>query len=156
MKYIALILALFLSACSTKTYERTQTKIITIKSPKIKFSDVGYLRNSDKSLELELFVAGKCIERITINHLVCVSDGCKSKSAFNEEYLSGFYPEDTMQNLLLAHPIYDGKNMQKTADGFEQKIQDSKVDISYKVSAHAVLFKDRTNGIIFSIKDLDE
>ncbi len=156
MKYIALILALFFSACSTKNYERTQTKIITIKSPKIKYSDAGYLRNSGKSLELELFVAGKSIEKITINHLICTSEGCKSKSSFNQEYLNGAYPEDTMQNMLLSHPIYGGVNMKKTAEGFEQKIKNAQVDISYRADAHGVFFKDRANDIIFNIKDADE
>ncbi len=156
MKYIALILALFLSACSTKTYERTQTKIITIKSPKIKFSDAGYLRNSDKTIELELFMAGRSIEKISVNHMICTSEGCMSKSGFNKDYLHSSYPDDTMQNMLLSRAIYDGKNVTKTADGFEQKIKSSQVDIIYRVDSHGVFFKDRANGIIFSIKDIDE
>ena len=69
MKYILISFILLFSACSTKNYEVTQTKIIIIKSPKLKFADVGYIRNSDKSIEMELFVAGQAIEKITINHL---------------------------------------------------------------------------------------
>lgn len=156
MKYILLIFALFFSACSIKNYEHTQTKIITIKSPKIKFSDVGYLRNSDKSIELELFMAGKSIEKITVNHLICTSEGCMSKSGFNKDYLNTAYPDDIMQNMLLSHVIYDGKNLTKTTDGFEQHIRDEDVDIVYRVNSHALYFKDRKNGIIFNIKDIDE
>lgn len=156
MKYIILIIAIFFSGCGTKNYDRTQTKIITIKSPKIKYSDAGYLRNSGKSLELELFIAGKSIEKISVNHLICTSEGCKSKSSFNEEYLSASYPQDTMQNMLLSHPIYDGENLKKTKEGFEQKIKNAHVDISYRVDAHGVFFKDRANDIIFNIKDMDE
>jgi len=156
MKYILLVFTLFFSACSIKDYEHTQTKIITIKSPKIKFSDVGYLRNSEKSIELELFMAGKSIEKIAINHLVCVSEGCMSKSGFNKDYLNSAYPDDTLQNILLSKAIYDEANMSRTADGFTQKIQDEDVDISYRVERRGVFFKDRKNGIIFNIKDLDE
>lgn len=156
MKYILLIIALFFSACSVKNYEQTQTKIITIKSPKIRYSDAGYLRNSGKTLELELFMAGKSIEKITVNHLICTSEGCMSKSGFNKDYLHVSYPDDTMQNMLLSHAIYDGKNLTKTDDGFEQHVKDEHVDIIYKVDAHAVYFKDRKNGIIFKIKDTDE
>lgn len=156
MKYILLIIALFFSACSVKDYERTQTKIITIKSPKIKYSDAGYLRNSGKTLELELFIAGKSIEKITVNHLICTSEGCMSKSGFNKDYLNTAYPDDIMQNMLLSHVIYDGKNITKTTDGFEQYIRDEHVDIVYRVDSHAVYFKDRKNGIIFKIKDTDE
>ncbi|MDD5399714.1 MAG: hypothetical protein PHQ93_00810 [Sulfurimonas sp.] len=156
MKYILLIFVLLFSACGTKKYEQTQTKIITIKSPKIKFSDVGYLRNSDKSVELELFMAGKCIEKIAVNHLICTSTGCMSKSGFNKDYLNQIYPDDIMQNMLLSHAIYNGKNLVKTDGGFEQQIKDETVDIFYKVDSHGVQFKDKKNDIIFKIKDTDE
>lgn len=156
MKYIILLIVLFFSACGTKSYEQTQTKIVTIKSPKIKFSDVGYLRNSDKSIELELFMAGKCIEKIAVNHLICTSDGCMSKSGFNKDYLTQIYPDDTMQNMLLSHAIYGGKNLKKTDDGFEQQIKDENVDIFYKVDAKSLLFRDKKNDIIFKIRDTDE
>ncbi|MCK4974689.1 MAG: hypothetical protein KAR81_05510 [Sulfurimonas sp.] len=153
MKYILLIFILIFTACSSRSYEKTETKIIIIKSPKIKFADLGYVRNSDEKIELELFIAGKCIETITVNHLICVSEGCMSKSGFNEDYLNEAYPDDTLQNILLARPIYDGKDLQKTADGFEQHVQNQHVDISYRVDSHVTFFKDRKNNIIFKIKD---
>jgi len=156
MKYIVLIFILFFSACSTKYYEHTQTKIITIKSPKIKFSDVGYVRNSDQSIELELFMAGKSIEKITINHLICTSEGCMSKSRFNKEYLNEVYPGDIMQNMLLSCAIFDGKNLIKTESGFEQHIVDKDVDIVYKVDSYSVYFKDKKNSIIFKMRGIDE
>jgi hypothetical protein len=153
MKYILLAFILIFSACSTKNYDKTETKIIIIKSPKIKFSDLGYVRSSDEKIELELFLAGTCIETITVNHLVCTSEGCMSKSGFNEEYLSKSYPDDTLGNILLARPIYDSKDMQKTADGFEQHVKNEDVDIMYRVDSHVTFFKDRKNNIIFKIKD---
>ena len=118
MKYTLLIFMLIFSSCSVKNYEKTESKIIIIKSPKIKFADLGYIRNSDKKIDLEFFIAGKVVEKISINHLICVKDGCMSKSGFNEDYLHFSYPDDTLQNILLARAIYDNKNIQKTADGF--------------------------------------
>ncbi|QOY52339.1 hypothetical protein [Candidatus Sulfurimonas baltica] len=156
MKYLLPIFILFFSACSVKNYDVTQTKIIIIKSPKIKFSDLGYIRNSDKSIELELFIAGKAVDKISVNHLICTNDGCMSKSGFNKDYLNYSYPEETLQNILLAREIYGGKNIVKTADGFEQNIQDVHVDIEYKVGLHVVFFRDRKNNIIFKIKDTNE
>ncbi len=153
MKYILIIFSLIFSACSVTNYEHTQTKIIIIKSPKIKFADIGYIRNSDESIELELFIAGKAIEKISINHLVCVSDGCMSKSSFNEDYLHPSYPNDTLQNILLGREIYDGKNKIQTESGFEQNIESEDVDIIYKVDNDSILFKDIKNKIIFKIKD---
>ena len=156
MKYLLSIFILLFAACSVKDYEFTQTKIIIIKSPKIKFSDLGYLRNSEKSIELELFVAGKAVDKISVNHLICVSDGCMSKSSFNEDYLNETYPNDILQNILLAEPIYQSKNKVLTSDGFEQYIKDENVDIRYKVKKNSTFFKDLKNKIIFKIKDTNE
>ncbi len=154
MKYLLLVFVLFLSACTIKNYEITQTKVIIIKSPKLKFADIGYIRSTEKAIELELFVAGTAIEKFTINHLVCTSAGCTSKSGFNTDYLSSYYPDDIMQNILLGHEIYDAKNKERTDDGFEQKIKTESVDIKYRVNSKEIFFKDRKNKIIFKIKDI--
>ena len=153
MKYTLIILMFFLNACSIKNYEITQSKIVIIKSPKMKFADIGYLRNSDKAIELEMFMAGHAVQKISINHLICVSEGCMSKSGFNQDYLHHSYPDDILQNILLGHEIYDGKSKLKTEDGFEQKITTNDVDIKYRVNFKEVFFKDRKNKIIFKIKD---
>jgi len=113
MKYILLILTIIFSACSVKNYEQVQSKIIIIKSPKLKFADLGYLRNTKNAIELELFVAGKVVEKFSINHLVCVSEGCMSKRNFNEKYLNAAYPDELLQNILLSKEIFDGKNRSK-------------------------------------------
>ena len=153
MKYILLGLVLFFGACSVKNYETTQTKLIIIKSPKIKFADIGYLRNTQNSIELEMFIAGQAIEKITINHLICVREGCMSKSGFNEQYLHHSYPDDILQNIFLAQEIYNGENRLKKDDGFSQQIQTKDVSIFYEVNSEYTLFKDTKNKIIIKIKD---
>jgi hypothetical protein len=153
MKFLLLVALLLLSACSVKNYEHTQTKIIIIKSPKIKFSDLAYIRNSQQAIELELFVAGTSIEKISINHLICTSQGCLSKKGFNEEYLNANYPSDTLQKILLGEPIYEAKNRVKSEGGFEQIIRDENVEIRYIVRENTIFFKDKKNAIIFKIKD---
>lgn len=153
MKYIVFLFIILFGGCSIHNYEHTQSKLIVIKSPKLRFADIGYLRNSGKSIELELFVAGQAVEKISVNHLICTREGCMSRSGFNEEYLSSAYPADMMQNLLLGQAIFDGKNLVKTADGFWQEITTQDVQITYKVSSHAVIFKDKKNNILFKLKD---
>ena len=156
MKYLIPILLFLFAGCSVKTYEHTQTKIIMMKSPKLKFADVAYLRHNEKSIELEIFIAGVAVEKIAINHLICVSDGCMSKSSFNQDYLHSSYPDDILQNILLGKSIYGGQNRVVTVDGFEQDIKSAHVDIFYKVSAHEISFKDRKNAIILKLKDTNE
>ena len=155
MKYILLIFIIFFTACSVKNYEITKSKLISIKSPKIKFSDLGFIRSSGNSVEMELFMTGKSIEKITINYLMCSNEGCMLKSSFNEVYLSKYYPDDILQNILLSKKIYNGKNIKHINDGFEQYIKNIDVDIKYKVDSKTIYFKDRKNKILIKIKDIN-
>jgi len=156
MKYFSLTFLLILSACSIKNYEHTEAKIIIIQSPKLKFADLGYLRYSDKMIELELFVVGKSVQKIEINHLICVNEGCMSRSAFNSEYLNTEYPNELLQNVLLGKAIYDGKAKLKTQNGFTQHIKTENIDIKYKVTKDIIFFKDKKNRIIFKIKNTNK
>jgi len=153
MKYISFVLVFLLSACSVKNYETTQPKLVFIKSPKIKFADIGYLRNTDSSIELEMFMAGHAIEKISINHLICVRAGCMTKSGFNQEYLNHSYPDDILQNIFLGREIFDGKSKLIQEDGFVQKIDTPEVNISYKVNSKQIFFKDTKNKILIKLKD---
>jgi len=154
MKYISLLFIFLLGGCSLKNYEHSQSKLIVFKSSKIKFADTGYIRNSDKSIALDMFTAGQRIERIEINHLICVSAGCMTKSSFNNEYLHPSYPNELLQNVLLGHQIYEGEGLKKTQDGFEQHIVNEDVEIRYKKTAQEISFKDQRNKILLKIKDL--
>jgi hypothetical protein len=156
MKYLLLTLSLLFTACSMKNYEHIQSKIIIIKSPQLKFADLGYIRNTDDSIELELFVAGRSVKKIAINYLICVDEGCMSRSSFNAEYLNANYPDTLLQNILLGRAIYDGEGKLKQNNGFTQKIKNNNVDIKYRVNSHEIFFKDRKNRIIFKIKDINQ
>ena len=155
MKYLILVFVLIFSACSTKDYAQTKTKIVIIKSPLIKFADIGYIRNTDDKVSLELFIAGQRIQKIDINHLICVDEGCLTKSGFNKDYLNENYPNEILQNILLARPIFEAKNLIKTDDGFVQKIITENMEIKYRVSSNVTFFKDLKNRIIFKIKEID-
>lgn len=153
MKYLLIAITLLFSACSIKNYEHTASKLIVIKTPNLKYSDLGYIRNSDKAVQVEIFSAGMSVEKISVNTLICTLENCMSKSGFNEYYLHASYPDDTLQNILLGSEVFAGQNRVKTADGFEQKIENSDVSISYKVTSSSISFKDTKNNILFKIKD---
>ena len=155
MKYLLLALLLLLSACGTKTYEHTKSKVITIKTPKLRFSDLGYIKHTGEDVSVELFTAGKMVQNITIYYLICVNEGCLSKTAFNEEYLNESYPKDILENIILGKHIYNRRNFIKINDGFEQYIKNDDVNIKYRVTANEIYFKDRKNAIIFKIRDVE-
>jgi hypothetical protein len=154
-KYISIAFVLIFSACSIKNYEHTQSKIVTIKTKNLKFSDIGYIRNSSDDVELELFEAGNSAFKVSIDTFICTNDGCMSKSSFNEEYLSENYPADILQNIILGKPIYNGKNLSRNAFGYEQNILTQEVNIHYQVNANQIYFKDSKNNILIKIKELN-
>jgi len=154
MKYIIIFILFFLSACSVKNYTHSKSKVITIKTAKLKFSDLGYVKNSENSIRLELFVAGTNIQNIEINNLICLNEGCMLKNSFNSEYLNKNYPDTILQNIILGKTIYNAKNLLKTDDGFIQKIENSEVNIYYRVNSKEIYFKDKKNKILFRVKDV--
>jgi cytoskeletal protein CcmA (bactofilin family) len=133
-----------------------ESKIIVIKSPQIKYADLGYIRGHGNALKIELYEMGNVVKSIEINKLICVDDGCMLKAVFNKKYLNGSYPSDTLENVILGHAIYDGKNLRKLYDGYVQNIQDEDVDISYEVTSKSIRFKDAKNGILVKISSAEK
>lgn len=152
----ASVVAVMIAGCSTKHYTHSESKMITLKTPKLKFADTGYLRSDGMSVELELFAAGMAVEKITMNGEVCVSAGCMSEEKFVKEYLYRDYPSDTMRSVLLGRDIFGGKGKEEMCDGrLFQFIRDDEMDIMYRRGKGEIYFKDRLNGIIVKIADLD-
>jgi hypothetical protein len=151
------LLILVIGGCSSKHYSVSEPKIITIKSPKLKFADTGYIRYEGEAVEAELFTAGVAVEKITIDKQVCVRAGCMSEEEFIREYLSAEYPTDTLRRILLGEPIFEGINTSEQCGGAKtQYIRNEKMDIVYRLKHGMSYFKDRTNGLIIKIENLDE
>lgn len=150
------LIALLITGCSTKHYQLSEPKIITLKTPKLKFADTGYIRHDDTSVEVELFTAGVAVEKISIDEKVCVSAGCMSEEAFVKEYLYPDYPADTMRNVLLGKDIFGGRGKEEMCDGrLLQFIRNDEMDIIYRRGKGEIYFKDRLNSLIMKITDLD-
>lgn len=150
-------LILFVGGCSVKHYSISVPKVITIKSPKLKFSDTGYIRYEGDAVQVELFTAGVAIEKISIDDKVCVSAGCMSEEAFVKEYLHEAYPRDTMRRVLQGQPIFGGIGKDETCGGaLCQFIRNDDMDIMYRHKGSEILFKDRLNGLMIKINDIED
>ncbi len=156
VKIALFIIVFFLAGCSVKNYEMNVAKLIVIKSPQIKYGDLGYIRGQGNSIKVELYEMGNVVKSIEINQLICVDDGCMLKTVFNQKYLNSSYPADTLENVILSHAIYNGKNLRKLYDGYVQNIKDENVDISYEVTSKETRFKDSKNGILLKITSPQE
>lgn len=147
----ALLAGLLLGGCAMKKPEHSQAYVVVFKTPQWRFADTGYIRTGEGVAELEVFEAGQRVLRLQVENLVCVEgEGCISKAAFNEKYLSAEYPDDLFYHLLRGEPIYGAKNLVHTDEGFEQQIG----GIVYRVSAEQIYFRDSLRGIMIKFKRL--
>jgi hypothetical protein len=143
---------LMLGGCAMQKPALSQSYVVVFKTPQWRFADTGYIRKGDGVAELEVFEAGQRILRLQVENLVCVEgEGCLSKSAFNEKYLSAAYPDDLFYHLLRGEAILDGEALVHTDEGFEQRIG----GIFYRVTAQQIYFKDFERGILIKFKKLD-
>ena len=153
----ASVFALLMGGCATKHYSISTPKMIVIKSPKLKYADMGYLRYEGDAVEMELFTAGVAVEKISIDKQVCVSAGCMSEEAFVREYLYKDYPRDTMRRVLQSEPVFDGNGTSESCGGMKtQYIRNETMDIVYRRSAKETYFKDRLNGLMIKISDVHD
>ena len=151
------VFILLLGGCATKHYTISQPKMVVIKSPKLKFADMGYIRYAQDAVEVDLFTAGVAVEKISIDEQVCVSAGCMSEETFVKEYLYKDYPADTMRRVLQGEPIFDGNGTSESCGGVKfQNIRNDEMDIVYRRSPTEIYFKDRLNGLMIKISDIKE
>ncbi|MDD5210918.1 MAG: hypothetical protein PHV62_00755 [Sulfuricurvum sp.] len=153
----ASILVFFMGGCSVKHYSISTPKVITIKTPKLKYSDMGYLRYEGDTVELELFTAGVSVEKISFDEKVCFSAGCMDEEKFVKEYVYEGYPRDTLRRILQNAPIFDGNGTSESCGGvIFQFIRNEDMDILYRRARGEVFFKDRLNGLIIKISDVED
>ncbi len=152
------ILSLLMGGCAAKhDYGVGESKLITIKSPKLKFSDMGYVRSDGNAVEVELFAAGMAVEKIAFDGEVCTRSGCMSEEKFVRDYLYSAYPRDTMRNILLGRDIFAGEGKEEMCDGrLFQFIRNDDMDIIYRRGGGEIYFRDRLNSLIVKITDWKE
>lgn len=153
--FFTLWVSLLLAGCVAKVPLKSEAWLIVLKTPKWRFADTGYIRSGDDVAELEVFETGQPVLKLRIEDDVCVRDeGCIFRHDFNVRYLSGYYPDDLMLDILLGRPIFGGAHLTRTPDGFEQRLSTPEYDIIYTVTAKVRRFKDATQGILIKLKRL--
>ncbi len=138
-------------ALSSKSYK------ITLKTKKFAFSDTGFFNRYEKAIELQVFTMGKLALDLKISldeDDICVDQLCNTKHGFNQTFLTGEYPDNLVENVLQSKPIFGGKHLRKTTNGFMQKLTTKSYAIKYKVWPGNVYFKDSVNHIMIKLKKL--
>jgi len=155
MRFIRTFFILWVSftfiGCGPKQYEKNESSLIVIKTPKLRYADLGYIRRNTDEVRADLYVAGQLVQSIEISTLICVDDGCLTKSQFNEDYLHPAYPDDLLLNVLLSRPIFEKASLQKTEGGFIQNLKSDEYNIIYKVEYGKIYFKDTHNNFLIKV-----
>ena len=137
----------FLVGCATKT----TPVFVTVKSPQIKISDEGFLKEGIGYKEIIIYKLGNVPLRFTLKeNKICLNNECINKYMFMKKYFNG-YDKDFFDKILNKKPLRKG-DIKKTSSGFIQK----SFNFIYVVKKESVFFKDRQKGIIIFIKYLKE
>ncbi len=130
--------------CSTRDYSVKSLYLVTIKSPELKYSDLGTISKSGEDVAIELFAFGNKILDLKLEKLITINGNILPPSIFYSKYLKTDYPDETIKQIFLGKPIFDEKNIQTGEGWFSQNIE----SISYRVSNKETLFKDSSKNII--------
>ncbi len=132
----------------------SQSYVATLRTKKFSFSDAAFMREENGVIDLQILSAGKPLVTLKISSDVCVDHNCISKEEFNHDYLSSSYPPDLINNVLTQRPIFEGKNLKRTTNGFMQKIYSPRHEIRYKTTPGSIYFKDLKNNIVIKLRRL--
>jgi len=150
-----LIISFLLSACVPKEYVTQNSAFIMFKTPTFKYADMGFIYENEEEIKVEIYGSGQALTSLDISETsVCMSLlECMGKSAFNQEVLSGMYPEDILENIFRGKPLFNGLGLEKKGTGFTQKIvKKDKYNIDYSVLKNEIIFHDTINTIDIKIK----
>jgi len=150
-----LFIGFFFLACTGKNTQLQESIFITMKTEKVKFSDMGFLYRGDSTVKVEIYATGQPLLDLEINgENICLSlFECMDKKDFNQEILSQYYPETLLENLFRAKPIFNGMNLENQEEGFTQKIfEKDQYDISYSVVRDNRVFRDKINKILIKVR----
>ncbi|MDD5548291.1 MAG: hypothetical protein PHI79_01705 [Sulfurovaceae bacterium] len=155
---ISLLVFIFLmSGCATKDIREQKSKFIVIKTPEIKFADMGFVSTFDNRLNIQIYSSGEAVLSLDIyKDKICTSTfECMDKKKFNANFFNTtYYSNDTLENIFLAKPIFNGGSVKKTDRGFTQKIfLYERYDISYTVSNDDIIFIDKTNNVLIKVQN---
>jgi hypothetical protein len=158
-KYSQILLFLIffvMSGCAIKEPKEQQSKFILMKTEQIKFADMGFIASFENRVNVQIYASGQAVSALDIfENKICLSAfECMSKQDFYKKIFGVGYPDDTLENIFLGKPIFNGLNLEKSSNGFTQKIlQENKYDISYSVVNGDIGFNDKMHNILIKVEN---
>ena len=145
-----------LTACVGIKPKKEESAFIVLKTPKIRYADMGFITASPTDVKVEIYGAGQPLIKLEIGGLnICMSTfKCMDKMDFNERVLNGAYAKDLLENIFRGEPIFKSEKIEKSKDGsFSQKLtKENLYDISYSVNQKERVFRDKLNKILIKVR----
>ena len=149
------LLVLFVAGCSYRPdVTLSQSVALTIKTPDIRISDVGFFRANDNYINVQVFTAGTLALDLQIHENICLNGPCFDKLSFNRRFLKDEHYPMIMEEILRGKPIYEKRGLKMTEDGFEQRLHVKAREILYSVNSIEIIYRDKANHVLIKIKKL--
>ena len=129
----------------------SQSVVLTLKSPALRYSGAGFLYREKERVLYEAY-EGAAAFRLSLSDRVCLNGRCISYEEFNRKFLSPCYPKELIKRVLLARPI---KSLKEDKEGFVERLKSSCFDIVYSIRGDQVRFVDRKNHILIKVRRID-
>ncbi len=154
-KILPIILIFIFTGCSIKQPIQQKSAFITLKTPEIRYADMGFVSEYAGNLKVQIYSNAQPVVSLNIyQDRICMSlFECMNKIDFYRKVFHASYPEDTLEHVFLAKPIFDGINLIKTSNGFTQNIaKPGQYSILYEISDDKISFHDKINQIIIKVQ----
>ena len=146
-----------LTACVGIKPKKEESAFIVLKTPKIRYADMGFVTASSTDVKVEIYGAGQPLMSLEIGGLnICMSKfECMEKQTFNEQVLNGAYDKDLLENIFRGEPIFKSENIERDKEGFfiQKLTKENVYDISYRVNKKERVFRDKLNKILIKVRE---
>jgi hypothetical protein len=152
---IILLTLIVFGGCSVK-HQITQSEpyLITIKTPQMAFSDIGFLNQAPQYTQLQIFSAGTLLLNMEMQENICLDGTCMEALAFNNRFFGTEHYAQLLHDIVHKKPLYEGRNYTKSEGGFSQEILLPNAHIFYKVEGDARSFKETQHAVLIRLRPL--
>jgi len=113
-KFFIIIYFFLFVGCSIKQPQKSNSVVVLLKTPLLKFHDKGFLTKYDDFIDLQIFTAGQLVLELKIYKDKICKDSfrCIDSKEFNSIYFDSSYKNDFLYELFNKEKIYfkDKKN----------------------------------------------
>ncbi|MRJ06768.1 MAG: hypothetical protein C6I01_04535 [Epsilonproteobacteria bacterium] len=146
--WVGVGVVLLLGGCSYKT--STDNIYLTIKTPKYRLSDQGFLNISPNQKELIIYKEFTPYKITIGKREICESGKCLSKGAFLKKVGLSDYPPETLDLILEGKPLPFLPSPEGNSTTFIQKNS----RFYYQVTKTKIFFRDKKERVLISLRKL--